>query len=155
MSKIVKRRIQKEIEELSFLYIIHDVNIPSKADNINITIEHDNDIYIFEIPKYYPFKPPVLLLNGVNIITVLHNYQNFLLDIGVKKYTECICIKSLFCSNNWSPKLKIQDLVQEVQREKWLIQEKYKTRFISPILLKNNIYETGILNTIISFYINI
>tara|TARA_B100000886_G_scaffold340107_1_gene307954 strand:- start:5133 stop:5600 length:468 start_codon:yes stop_codon:yes gene_type:complete len=155
MSKIVKKRIEKEIKELSFLYIIHEVNIPSKNDNITLTIEHDNDIYVFEIPKYYPFKPPVLHLNGVNIITVLHNYQNFLLDIGVKKYTECICIKSLFCSNNWSPKLKIQDLVQEVQKEKWLIQEKYKTRFISPILLKNNIYETGILNTIISFYINI
>ncbi len=155
MSKILTRRIQKELEELSCTYLVHEFDMNSPSSIISITIEYDYDIYLFRIPKFYPFKPPILHINGMNIIELLHKYQKFLETIGIEKQLECICIKSLFCSNNWSPKIKIEDLIQEVQKEKRLIKHKYKCIFIKPLLIKNNIYENGILNTIISFYINI
>ena len=155
MSKILTRRIQRELEELSCSYLVHEFDMASQSSIVSITIEHDYDIYIFRIPKFYPFKPPILHINGINIIENLHKYRKFLQKIGVEKQLECICIKSLFCSNNWSPKIKIEDLIQEVQKEKHLIKQKYKSRFIIPILLKNNIHENGIFSTIISFYINI
>tara|TARA_Y100000816_G_C26107800_1_gene589400 strand:- start:6247 stop:6714 length:468 start_codon:yes stop_codon:yes gene_type:complete len=152
MSRIFTRRLDRELEELSCSYIVYSVDATSQSGIINITIDHNNDIYVFGIPKFYPFKPPFLHINGLDIISVLHSYQNFLLEIGVKKHTECICMNSLFCGNNWSPKIKIEDLIQEVEREKRLIQKKYKIKFIKPILIKNNIYEDAILNIILSFY---
>ena len=78
-----------------------------------------------------------------NLINNVDSYQNFLLEIGVKKHTECICMNSLFCGNNWSPKIKIEDLIQEVEREKRLIQKKF-TSSILPLLWQSEKHFTSL-----------
>tara|TARA_B000000609_G_C24125456_1_gene322119 strand:+ start:21 stop:506 length:486 start_codon:yes stop_codon:yes gene_type:complete len=153
MIRGVNRRLHGEVKQLLRYYPMLEYNecSPFASFEKSIIIAFNKDTFCFTISRCYPFKPPTLHVNGVEIITLLHKYQVLLSKIYGNP-EECICIRSLFCSSNWSPGIKILDLMNHILKEKVKIQNKYKEQYIIPILLKNNIHEKGIFINIMSFY---
>ena len=69
---------------------------------VNIVLEYSND---------YPWKPPIITVNGHNYIRLLKIVEQWKL-----KYinTKCLCCSSLMCISNWTPFKNISDVLTEV-----------------------------------------
>lgn len=62
-----------------------------------------SDSIRFTLPEYYPFRPPVLLIDNTPHVTYLKRlYTRRKNIIDIRKYTiPCICCSTILCT--WSP----------------------------------------------------
>ena len=70
----------------------------------------------------YPFRPPVIIYNGQNILTFygeMHGCSNLKIKDDVMKFlggVECACCSSLVCSNNWTARNSIKNTLTEFNK---------------------------------------
>jgi hypothetical protein len=72
-----------------------------------------SDSIRFSLPEYYPFKPPILWIHGLNHIDYLKQmYTQRKSLIQSQKYPlTCICCSTILCS--WSPCMTCMDVYKE------------------------------------------
>ena len=143
------RRIYNELSVLSC-----DIDfILEKKDYIHeVTINECTDIFEFKLLKNYPFSPPILYINNVQYIELLHNYWRFFKPFYDTK-SKCICESSVLCNHRWSPGFKIFDILNEIEKNKKLIKTIYKRKFVERVMNRYNIFENAIIEKTKDFII--
>ena len=118
----IRKRIKKELEMLYKLY--NDITISSYNKTIKISIceliDNKKQKYEFIIPESYPFKGPQILYQGIPYIEFLKLNRTLTEYMVIKKITgnNCFCCHSLNCSDNWSPAITIQKIIEEIYKIK-------------------------------------
>ena len=80
-------------------------------------IDNKRQKYGFIIPECYPFRGPEILYQGIPYIEFLKLSQPLTEYKLIKKITgnHCFCCHSLNCTNNWSPSITIQKIIEEIK----------------------------------------
>ena len=162
---IENRRLQKEViaiykyENHIYSRVIENMKPKFDRDDILLSVLESNKLHftlfykekyhlqiIIDIPREYPFRPPMCKLNIDNdyleqIIKINNNIYGFKSHTG--KNDKCLCCKSLCCRNNWGPKNNIVDMLHEVHEMFGLINNK-----VDEILIKK-IKNTNIMSKIL------
>jgi hypothetical protein len=87
---------------------------------VTIFPKEENNMYKFTLTKDYPFSKPLKFT--INYI----NYSDYFkisspkTSAELKKYygIDCLCCSSIYCNGNWSPAIKIDDLIKEYKKIK-------------------------------------
>ena len=110
--------IKRATNEIACLFIqCNNIKLEKINLNVIITLKYNNNNYIFELSPSYPFSIPVkILVNNINYnkIKQIHDAR---MKPYLKKYTgnECFCCQSLVCADNWSPALRLTNVINEIQ----------------------------------------
>lgn len=118
-----KRRITKELEKMYPLYDQIDVEINDKGKVeitvYEITTESQFHKYGFVLTEMYPFRTPAIFFQSRPYLEYLRVRDTKLL----KRITgqNCLCCHSLNCSDNWSPSMTINSIIDEVR---WIKRKK-------------------------------
>jgi len=136
MNDSSRKRIAKEIESIENNFTNYEINIldinEAKTEiNIEIITPNYNKL-VFTLPNDYPFKPPKeLKLNGQNYRFLLKNmpkrveylyYHPNIMYVDERctfkhyKIPECICCSSLLCPDNWSPVMRLERILIEINQ---------------------------------------
>lgn len=160
--KFLKKRVNCELKKFiipHLLYLDHeiqellDLNYNSVL-NIFIYLKN-NDILLFKLGKYYPFKPPDFLVNEKNYKDLFLKLDKNVINFVEKECClKCICCDSVLCENNWSPNINIVTVINEYLKRKNTVKKYYLNYLIQRIITNNNINEFGIINHINSYLIN-
>lgn len=136
------KRITREVSEDEFSRPVFD------KENDVIEFIYDNKINVkMTFPKDYPFRPP----RNLQINDKLINYQKLWRSSYIYKYfkIDCLCCKSITCTNNWNVSKKIKDVVEEYLD----LTRIYTIAKVLEKLEKKNLPEEVVM--LISEYINI
>lgn len=148
-NKIIKKRIEREILilEQSFLSLFFYVDDKMKCPVLMIVDEKykNNNIYYIIFHKNYPFCAPTVKINFEYYFHFL-NLNKLSLQILKKiHYINCLCClccSSILCSNNWVPSYTINNIIQEIRKNKL-----YKRDIIYKIMI-NKIKEKYLIDDI-------
>lgn len=107
---ITLKRLDKELEKHfnGILFKRQDMD-----DNVIITIPISSTIDLtFRIFDWYPFRAPMVYLNGIEYFDILKcNHEK------LKSSTnECIYCNSIVCPDKWKPAFKLISIVNEVKQ---------------------------------------
>jgi len=117
--KGLRNRIKNECNILYKQY--HNVLIEFDIEK-NITIKaveftNTNAItYKFLITHLFPFYPPKIFVNNLsylNILKMTGEYEKNTLKKIIGQ--DCLCCHSLNCSVNWSPAIKLYNIIDEIK----------------------------------------
>jgi hypothetical protein len=114
----LNKRLKREINSIKEAYddIIIDC---SDNKNIFISLNRKNNCYLFTIPFNYPFVPPDVSINGINICQ-FYNLKSIRFT-KILKYVsniDCLCCQSYTCRRNWTPGLTLDKLVDQIEKFK-------------------------------------
>ena len=116
------------------------------SESGDFTFLYDDKYYVsVNIPKGYPFYPPKnLTLNYKKIVY----YRKGDAEI-ISKYFGifCICCVSKLCPDNWNPSIKLEDLIDEYERFKNIINSSFVIRHF----IKNNYLNEDIIKIIVKY----
>jgi hypothetical protein len=95
----------------------------------------------FEISSCYPFKIPIILINGEKYESFLLLKSNKLRSIYNKLYNNkcCMLCSSYICSSNWYPGIKIENILNEIIKMKNIMIKCNKYYLLEEIKQKNKI----------------
>ena len=107
-------------KEISSLFIqCNNVKLEKINKNCIITLNYNNNNYIFELHHTFPFNKPIkILVNNINYNRILcDDNDNDKIIPYIKKYSgsECLCCKSITCEPNWSPATRITSIINEIE----------------------------------------
>ncbi len=114
-------RIRNELKLMLEMYNIVIISVKESGDMIVTVTEVEGEKksnYKFVLGKNYPFHPPEIFFNNYpykSILTLLGDYQRD----KVKKFfgeIKCFCCRSITCSSNWSPAMRMFSMIGEVNR---------------------------------------
>ena len=149
--KMVEKRLSNELPELEKKYkkvvVSHNNNLQRR--DIIIVV---NDIYKIILNKYYPFKPPDLLVKNKNYLNLLAHQTPYIIKQLQKKKINCLCCKSIICSNNWNATKKLIDIIDEYKKNKTFILNLYKKRYVTEICYNHNIFCSELIEMIESYF---
>ena len=130
----MKRRIEKEIQELRIIY--NNIDIKEINNNKEIIINNKKII----LSKYYPFEMPIFHINNIDYNEYLY-INNHKINEILKKYFNitCLCCSSLLCKNNWHPRNTIQDLFKELDNTNYIKTNVKNMIFLEILSKKYNI----------------
>lgn len=115
--KLINKRIKKECQDISNKYNI-TVECTIEGD-ILVTLNRNEDTYMFNIPSNYPFSPPKLTMNGLNIKEFFDlktkRFKNLIKYVGE---IECMCCNTYLCPNNWNPALTFDKIINQINHYK-------------------------------------
>jgi hypothetical protein len=136
MNKGAIKRFTKEINLIQNSYpIIIDNNM-----KFHVLLPNIGKI-TFELTSYYPFKMPNILVNAQKYELFLSLKSNKLRNIYKLLFSNncCMICDSYNCSGNWSPVVKIQNIINEIINMKNKMIQCGKYYLIEQIKKKNNI----------------
>lgn len=134
------RRLTKETHNLEVYMSVLSNWYDEKSERHVIRISLNKHIIDFKIPQNFPFRPPLIELNGKNYRDMLtfrtKYFQQIIKDNGIS----CLCCQSILCSAKWSPAYTLIDLVNEIKKNKKFIQAiVIRTRLVRQICESNDI----------------
>lgn len=147
----VRKRIKRDIQILikENICIEEDVKI-NKHDDFEYFIEFknlkDNKYYKFVVSNNYPFHPPKIFINGKSIM-FFHKISNLNFRRSLIKYIgfECFCCESILCSNNWSPSVTFNHILDEINKYKDIRHQILVRIIVDVIKRKYLIYDINII----------
>lgn len=137
----IKKRIKREIEQLvvSNICNLDDVSIVMNNGDYEtkVILQLNSKIYEFYIHNYYPFRPPKLYINNIKYLSH-HSVLSEKFRNDLRKYAgiDCFCCETMLCSDNWSPKLTIKDILEEYHRYKNACREVVQRIIVNVIIRK-------------------
>jgi len=117
ITKSTANRLKREYEEL--IKTSKDITIKYTNNHVIVfiisKIENNSlNVYSFTIPPNYPFSPPRIVINGKTYQSILNlNSIRFKKVLRYLTGIECLCCHSYNCSDNWSPSLSLNRIIQE------------------------------------------
>jgi hypothetical protein len=121
--KCLKTRIAREYKELSKIYNVDNIIVLYNNEQKQIIITINNNIHeimethTFVIDKTYPFVPPLYHYNDRRYSYYLNlpsqKFKNIFKTIYKK---DCLCCNSLNCKYNWSPAIKLNMFINELNK---------------------------------------
>jgi len=82
-------------------------------DNIPTTKKR---VYKFILNSHYPFRPPEIYLNNTiysNLLQMKGDYEKEM--VKKLKGQDCLCCYSVNCTANWSPAIKLYQIINEIK----------------------------------------
>jgi ubiquitin-protein ligase len=125
-SRSLKSRVKNECNILYKDYhnVLIDI-IPDKTtltamefmttNNDNITTSKKR-VYKFILNSHYPFRPPEIYINNTmysNILQMKGDYEKKM--VKKLKGQDCLCCHSVNCNVNWSPAIKLFNIINEIK----------------------------------------
>jgi ubiquitin-protein ligase len=169
----IKKRLARELFDLqnenAYIHIEYNDNTPisnkihdnSHVFTIHIVLSGENDLITIEICRDYPFKPPK------NIKINYKSYNSFLRIVSQKTLKEfkeiysqfykpnimdcCLCCSSISCPANWSPPVRLINVVQEIKTFKKIRRSIINKLLSSKIINKYLIHDKGFHEYFYSF----
>lgn len=86
-----------------------------RTNNDNITTTKKR-VYKFILNSHYPFRPPEIYLNNTiyaNILQMKGDYEKEM--VKKLKGQDCLCCYSVNCTTNWSPAIKLFQIINEIK----------------------------------------
>ena len=131
LEKIKARSIKSRLKnECNILYKdYHNVIIDVvQYDKITVTatefmnINNDNiqtskkRVYKFILNSHYPFRPPEIYINNTLYASMLQMSGEYEKEMVKKiKGQDCLCCYSVNCTANWSPAIKLFNIINEIK----------------------------------------
>jgi ubiquitin-protein ligase len=131
LEKIKARSIKSRLKnECNILYKdYHNVLIDVlQYDKITVTatefmnINNDNiqtskkRVYKFILNSHYPFRPPEIYINNTLYANMLQMSGEYEKEMVKKiKGQDCLCCYSVNCTANWSPAIKLFNIINEIK----------------------------------------
>ena len=122
----VKSRLKNECNILYKDY--HNVVIDVVPDKITVSatefmntnnnniITSKKRVYKFILNSHYPFRPPESYLNNTIYSTILQMKGDYEKEMVKKiKGQDCLCCHSVICNANWSPAIKLFNIINEIK----------------------------------------
>ena len=129
---------------------------------------NNNDLLLtLKVPKSYPFKSYIIIFN--NVTNKLNNKNSYFKNIvllnekkiydekilaffyklqyGIDsrflklKNNDCFCCNSLFCNNNWSPSLTIENVLFEYLEIQFIIKYSKQYNYINILNIYNKLFD--------------
>ena len=149
-SNAIKRRLKKELDNMYIgnRQILVELNIYYKQQDdailyVNIhEIDRENKShwYKFGITIHYPFRNPHIYYQGRPYLEFLQIPRTIKEMTLFKKVTKlnCYCCNSYNCSDNWTPMITLQNIIDEIKNIKQkkrdlinkIIADKIKHRYL-------------------------
>ena len=108
----------------------------------------------FHIPDSYPFKPPKLFIKGVHYNDMLCTsstdpfIKNELRKLNI---TQCMCINSYLCNNNWSPAITLSRPIEEYFKNKSIMKPIIYKKWILICWIKKEMSAPELVDIIVYF----
>lgn len=118
VSKIVRKRLTRECENLYLTYPNLSLNVISGKTELTITDNFINKKHKYKLvfKETYPFKPPDIYYNDETYLELLKLKNKEEKDIVKKlKNKDCLCCDSFYCNDNWSPSITLKSIVDEIR----------------------------------------
>lgn len=149
------KRINKEYNDLRTIYgeknvelEEHDTRVGFNQQRVRLIVRPDTtNILTFSFSDDYPFKPPILMINGVNAQKCYKINNKIRLNAFMRKFGKtCLCCETLLCPHKWSPAARLPGIINEYNKNKRI--KKYINSYIL-LLIANNKYDIMLPDEII------
>lgn len=140
MSSAVNRRFSNEITNI--IEKFHNANCNKLANGYEIKINFKNRNIIFFVDKSYPFKAPIVKINGNDYIKMLCiSTDKFSKKILNDKYNiDCLCCRSFSCPNLWKPSRSLLDYMLEIETNINIIETILAMKYTYIVCKSKNIF---------------
>ena len=130
------KRLIKEKHELYSKYNNCELESCYEYNQYNqLKVIINNINFTAKLPSNYPFRAPSLFINDKPYLKMIRFKTKKLKN----KKIDCLCCKSLTCTNNWSPSKKVNDVIEEFFDNKKIIKKIVSKWFLTEICIKYNI----------------
>ena len=86
------------------------------SEKVELTVTKDAENYGFVFNTSYPFQPPQIYYDGKSYLELLRIADNAEKNILLKyKKKDCLCCESYNCRANWSPSIKLTNIIDEIR----------------------------------------
>ena len=150
---IISRRLKKELPKIKEKYDVKDVSISeSQFEKYKTSLTLNNNIVI-KLSDEYPFRKPLLIINGKNYLDMLRTTSPYINnEIKILKGVECcLSCESVLCGNNWCVSYTLMKVLQEYEDNKKLFIHVFNKRYVPNICYKNNIFCNELIQNIQSY----
>jgi hypothetical protein len=144
-SKCVSRRLKREFISMYKLYDEIIIESSQNTSDINVIvyelIDKKKVCYKFVIGRNYPFIAPTVFLNNKTYRSFLFSKTKYE-DINFKKLSgiDCLCCASLTCTDNWSPRETLNNIIDEIKYYK-KIKKDIVFKIITDIIKRKHLIE--------------
>ena len=126
-SSIRRKRIASELISLKNNYEYVNLIRNNELDSIVLMDNNINpqfNILSFILPNEYPFKPPKIIINDQNYISLLKlNSPEKLQVLHSLTGLKCLCCNTMVCNDNWSPIVTCCNIISEINANFKLIEK--------------------------------
>jgi hypothetical protein len=135
------KRISHDFKKLYTQY--PNLTILNNSGKIEIVVYENCEKYSFVLNNAYPFTQPQIYYNDKPYLELLKLNSLYEKDLVVKyRKKDCLCCDSYYCSNNWSPALNLNIIIDEIKN---IVQFK---KTMVEILLADKIKEKYLIDDI-------
>ena len=111
--RVSNRRIANDCQKLYEKY--PNFVLSNDSGNVELTVNNNEENYGFVFNTSYPFQPPQIYYNGKSYLELLRISDNDERNILLKyKKKDCMCCDSYNCQANWSPSIKLINIIDEI-----------------------------------------
>ena len=127
-SSIRRKRITSELMSLKNNYECVNLTFNNDLDSV-VLIVIDNNInqqfntLSFILPNEYPFKPPKIIINDQNYISLLKLSSPEKKCLQSLTGFKCLCCNTVVCNNIWSPTVTCCNIISEINTNFKLIEK--------------------------------
>ena len=110
-------RNKRVAHECDILYDQYpNLSLLNNSNQLEMIITEGKEKYGFIFTDTYPFIPPLIYYNDEPYLELLKVKTKFEKTM-LKKYKnkECLCCDSYYCSENWTPTLRLNIVIDEIK----------------------------------------
>jgi ubiquitin-protein ligase len=139
----IYKRLIREIKDIHREYLKCSLQLDNDKYIIILTIQNKKVNYEKKQIKFifnesYPFKCPSLYINDRNYLNMLCSSYMYI-NLYSKNQEKCMCKNSSLCHGNWSPAIRLMDLIDEYIKNYNIMLKAIQKRYLKIILKEKNI----------------
>ena len=145
------KRITRELLDIKNKYNHCSLTLTDNLYIIEVKLNNKTTI-TFKCCSNYPFKSPNLFINTNEYRNMLCIKNKLILNELHKLNITCLCRKSFCCHGNWSPSIKLLDIIDEYKQNRDLVKKIVYRIIMYDLCLQFNI-EAIEISDMISFFL--
>lgn len=114
---VMRKRLIRELTDLREIYPSISVSFDENTNLPIVNVVNEGDNVSFKITNNFPFIPPCVIVNSQDYYAVIlkNNGAEFIKVLKNLTGYNCLCCHSYICENNWSPSVRLIDIVKEIK----------------------------------------
>ena len=119
---VLKKRLGAETQSLKETCSSISISIDENKGLPIVNVVNEENFEInnvrFYVDEHFPFRPPErITVNEIEYHGVMLKSTDATFKKTLKKLTgyDCLCCQSYLCESNWSPSIRLNDLVSEIR----------------------------------------